>query len=99
MVQFKMASAPASELGKIVLLVTKTVSVATQPPATDTDRIYVPEALTVGVNVAAPLTILPPMVDQKYVAPGVDDVPLSIVDVVVHVSCLSVPAFTFGEKH
>jgi len=62
-----------------------------------TVSVYVPAALTVGVAVVAPDTIFPPpLATHAKVAPGVVEAPSRAMDVVVHVSTLSAPAFTFG---
>jgi hypothetical protein len=93
-VQVSVLSAPASTFGAVMFCVTFTVSEAVQPLAGSvTVRVYRPGALTEGV---AEVEEKPPGPLQLKVAPGVEDEPLSVTEVVVHVSVLSAPASTFG---
>ena len=91
-------SAPALTFGKLASNVTTATSVAVHPlTGFVTVSVYVPAALTVGVAVVAPDTIFPPpLATQPKVTPGVVEVPSRAMDVVVHVSILSAPAFAFG---
>mgnify|MGYP006210881415 CR=1 FL=1 len=59
--QVSTLSAPASAFGGVLFKVTKATSVAVHPfTGSVTVKVYVPAALTVGVRVVAPATILPP---------------------------------------
>jgi len=59
--------------------------------------VYMYRRINSCVAVAAPDTIFPPpLATHAKVAPGVVEAPSRAMDVVVHVSTLSAPAFTFG---
>ena len=63
--------------GSCTWLLTTVVAVATQPFALlSTCSVYVPAALTVGVRVVAPATILPPLeAVHRYVMPRPEEEP------------------------
>ena len=84
--------------GGLGLIIIEVVAVAVHPFAGFvTVKVYVPAAFTVGVAVFAPETMFPPLLaTQANVAPGVVEEPLNAIDVTVHVSSLSAPAFAFG---
>jgi hypothetical protein len=93
-VQVNVLSGPASTLGDAVFCATFTVSKAVQPLAGSvTVSAYKPGALTEGV---AEVELNPPGPLQLKVAPGVEDEPLSVTEVIVQVRVLSAPASTFG---
>ena len=98
-VQVKTLSAPALTLGVVLFKVTKATSLAVHPLAGFvTVNVYVPAAFTVGVAVVAPETMLPPLLaTHENVAPAVVEDPLNAIEVMVQVSTLSAPAFTFGK--
>src|SRR4030065_353303 len=97
-VHVSILSAPAFAFGGVLFRVTSATSVAVHPlTGFVTVSVYVPAALTVGVAVVAPDTIFPPpLATHAKVTPGVVEVPSRAMDVVVQVSILSAPAFTFG---
>ena len=88
---------PALQFGIAISSVTTTSHVLVQPLlGSVTVSVYVPGALTVGVALAPPLSIVPSDVAQLNVAPLVVELPAKVTVVVVHVSSIGEPALQFG---
>jgi len=77
-------------IGGVVLLVTVTVCEAEQPfPGSVTVNVYVDAVLIVYVAVAGPPV-------QRYATPVVEELPINVTEVVVHVNGVGVAILIFG---